>query len=90
MTSVVAERLSADYHVSHGPSRVCSSPNILKQVLEQQKTFLLKGVPHFIFNDTVIFFFLNLFLFLKKLVNPILKSYWTYTTPEWRSLELLQ
>lgn len=90
MTSVVAERLSADYHVSHGPSRVCSSPNILKQVLEQQKTFLLKGVPHFIFNDTVIFFLNFVLMFLKKLVNPILKSYWSYTTPEGRSLELLQ
>lgn len=90
MTSVVAERLSADYHVSHGPSRVCSSPNILKQVLEQQKTFLLKEVPHFIFNDTVIFFLNFVLMFLKKLVNPILKSYWSYTTPEGRSLELLQ
>jgi len=75
MTSVVAERISADYHVSHGPSRVCSPPNILKQVLEQQKTFLSKGVPHFIFNDTVIFFLNFVLMFLKKLVNPILKRY---------------
>lgn len=75
MTSVVAERLSADYHVSHGPSRVCSSPNILKQVLEQQKTFLLKGYP-ILYLMTQSFFFLNFVLmFLKKLVNPILKSY---------------
>lgn len=75
MTSVVADRISADYHVSHGPSRVCSPPNILKQVLEQQKTFLLKGVPHFIFNDTVIFFLNFVLMFLKKFVNPILKRY---------------
>lgn len=43
MMSVVAERISADYDVSHAPSHLGSPPNILKQVLEQLKTFFLKG-----------------------------------------------
>ena len=67
MMSVVAERISADYDVSHAPSHVGSPPNILKQVLEQLKNILFKGGYPVSYLMTQSFLFLNFVLmFLKK------------------------